>query len=150
MHSPLDHLSSVQVQNLIESLKAAKRELPILMPEFGRIKDDTPVLGIYEGIEYKLHRYRHPYEKDRYSIHLRFKENNEHLLRLDVNNGTHRNPDGTIIQQNHIHIYTDSEFAKDAFAYELPTDFSDLESIFSAFEQFLLYTNIQPAPLQEV
>lgn len=142
----LDHLTPNQVERLIKALKHFKKQLPIEMPEFGRLNDDTAVLSVAENIEYKLHRYRHPLENNRFSIHLRFKENNEHLIRLDINNGTHRNPDSTIIPQNHIHIYTDSDFAKDAIAYPLPTEFTDLESIFSALEQFLSYTNIQRTP----
>lgn len=142
----LNHLTDTQVENLIHSLKLMKESLPSEMPILGKIKDDTLVLGVNEGIEYKLHRYRHPLEKERFSIHLRFKETNEHLIRVDVNNGSHRNPDGKIIAKNHIHIYKDSEYAKDAFAYPLPTDFADLESIFTALEQFLKYTNIQEAP----
>lgn len=141
--SVLEHLTKLQVDQLIKSLKSLQECLPIEMPEFGRIKDDTNVIGVYDGIEYKLHRYRHPLEKERFSIHLRFKETNAHLIRLDIKNGRHRNPDGTIIGQNHIHIYTDSNYAKDAFAYPLPTEFTDLESIFEALEQFLSYTNIQ-------
>lgn len=144
--SALDHLSDLQVKNIIISLKHMKEQLPFEMPEFGKIKDDTAVLGTLNGIEYKLHRYRHPLQVDRYSIHLRFKETNEHIIRIDVNNGSHRNPDGRIIKQNHIHIYKDSEFSKDAYAYELPIHFTNLESIFSALEQFLSYTNIQETP----
>lgn len=151
MIGSLEHLSEVQVQNLIHSLKQMKERLPPEMPEFGKIKDDTSVLGVYDGIEYRLHRYRHPLEKNRFSIHLRFKETNDHLIRLDINNGSHRNPDGTIIPQNHVHIYTDSsDLAKDAYAIELPTEFTNLESIFSALEDFLEYTNIQTAPQLEV
>ncbi|QED60283.1 hypothetical protein FUT28_10485 [Enterococcus durans] len=123
-----------------------KEKLPSEMPVIGKIKDDTLVLGMSDGIEYKLHRYRHHLEKERFSIHLRFKETNDHLIRIDINNGSHRNPDGEIISNNHIHIYKDSEYAKDAFAYPLPTEFTDLESIFSVLEQFLLYTNIQEDP----
>lgn len=143
----LDYLTNEQVKNLIKSLKHFKQHLPIEMPEFGLIKDDTPVLGIYEKIEYKFHRYRHPLESNRFSIHLRFKETNDCLIRLDINNGSHRNPDGTIIPQNHIHIYTVSDYAKDAYAYPLPGEFTDLESIFSALEQFLVYTSIQRTPI---
>ena len=139
----LDHLNDIQVQNLINSIKQFKESLPIEMPAFGKIKDDTLVLGVYEQIEYKLHRYRHPIDMSRYSIHLRFKETNDILIRLDINNGSHRNPNGEIIPQNHIHIYKDSDYAKDAFAYPLPTEFTDLQSIFTALEQFLLYTNIR-------
>ncbi|MGM0145318.1 hypothetical protein IGJ94_001880 [Enterococcus sp. AZ153] len=142
----LNHLIDIQVKNLINSLKYMKEKLPSEMPVIGKIKDDTLVLGMSDGIEYKLHRYRHPLEKERFSIHLRFKETNDHLIRIDINNGSHRNPDGEIISNNHIHIYKDSEYAKDAFAYPLPTEFTDLESIFSVLEQFLLYTNIQEDP----
>lgn len=145
--SVLDHLSEVQIRNLIASLKHMKEQLPIEMPEFGILKDDTAVLGAADGIEYKLHRYRHPLQKDRFSIHLRFKETNDILIRIDINNGSHRNPDGEVIKQNHIHIYKDSEYSKDAYAYELPTHFTDFESIFSALEQFLSYTNIQVTPV---
>lgn len=139
----LDHLSDIQVHNLINSLKKFKEELPKEMPNFGKIKDDTLVLGVHDNIEYKLHRYRHPYDDKRYSIHLRFKGNNDILVRIDVNNGTHRNPNGEKISSNHMHIYKDSHYAKDAYAYPLPTTFTDLESIFSALEDFLLYTRIR-------
>ncbi|MFV0560270.1 MAG: DUF6978 family protein [Enterococcus sp.] len=139
----LYHLSDVQVENLIKSAKQVKQSIPREMPQFGKIKDDTLVIGTYDNIEYKLHRYRHPIDDERFSIHLRFKSTNDHLIRLDINNGTHRNPDGKTIQQNHIHIYKDSEFAKDAFAYPLPTNFTDLESIFSALITFLEYTHIK-------
>lgn len=140
--SALDHLSDLQVQALIKSSKEMKENLPIEMPEFGKIKDDTLVLGHYNHIEYKLHRYRHPIDSERFSIHIRFVENNEQLLRVDINNGTHRNPDGEKIQQNHIHIYKNSEYSKDAYAVPLPGEFSNLESIFSALNDFLVYTNI--------
>lgn len=139
----LEHLTESQINNLISSLKKILGNIPIEMPEFGRLKDDTLVLGVYDDIEYKLHRYRHPLEKNRFSIHLRFKETNEHLMRLDINNGSHRNPDGVVISQNHLHIYKDSEFAKDAWAYPLPSDFTDCETIYEALEHFLRYTNIQ-------
>lgn len=139
----LTHLSDLQIRNLISSLKKFKESLPPDISVYGKIKDDTLVLGEYDNIEYKLHRYRHPIDLDRYSIHLRFKSTNEILIRLDINNGSHRNPDGEIIPQNHIHIYKDSEYPKDAYAYPLPTNFTDLQSIFTALEQFLLYTNIR-------
>ena len=78
----LNHLTDIQVKNLINSLKYMKEKLPSEMPVIGKIKDDTLVLGMSDGIEYKLHRYRHPLEKERFSIHLRFKETNDHLIRI--------------------------------------------------------------------
>lgn len=112
----------------------------------GKIKRDDIVLGIYEGIEYKLHLYRHPLQADRYSIHLRFTENNHHLIRIDINNGSHRNPDGIKIKQNHIHIYKYEEgLPRDAYAFPLDTDDSNIVSVFDALEYFLKYNNIQQA-----
>ncbi|AEO26672.1 TPA: hypothetical protein MPW84_002755 [Listeria monocytogenes] len=139
----LNYLDDNEVQQLIKSIKILKQEIPVEMPEFGKIKDDTITLGVYDDIEYKLHRYRHPYDSQRFSIHLRFVNNNEHLIRIDINNGTHRNPDNTIVQQNHIHIYKNSDYPKDAYAYPLPSEINDLYSIFTALEQFLVYNNIK-------
>ncbi len=141
----LNYLDDNEVQQLIKSIKILKQEIPVEMPEFGKIKDDTITLGVYDDIEYKLHRYRHPYDSQRFSIHLRFVNNNEHLIRIDINNGTHRNPDNTIVQQNHIHIhiYKNSDYPKDAYAYPLPSEINDFYSIFTALEQFLVYNNIK-------
>ncbi|EAC2375068.1 hypothetical protein ABQH09_001809 [Listeria monocytogenes] len=139
----LNYLTDNEVQQLIKSIKKLKHIIPSEMPEFGKIKDDTITLGVYDNIEYKLHRYRHPYDSQRFSIHLRFVNNNEHLIRIDINNGTHINPDNTKVQQNHVHIYKSSDYPKDAYAYPLPSEFNDLYSIFTALEQFLVYNNIK-------
>lgn len=48
--------------------------------------------------------------QERYEVH-------QQLLRLDIDNKPHINPDGTRISGNHIHIYSDDY--GDGFAFEL-------------------------------
>lgn len=140
----LDKLTVYEVKTLIESIKQFKKELVLSANFSGRIKQTESVLGIHNGIEYKLYLYRNPVQSDRYSIHLRFKENDHHLIRIDVNNGTHKNPDGVKVQQNHFHMYKYEEgLRRDAYAYPLQTEDSQLISIFTALEHFLEYTNIK-------
>lgn len=140
----LDHLSDLQVENLIVSLKKMQNKIQNTYPMIGKIKEDNGVLGEYDGILYILHRYRHPIDTSRYSIHIRFKEVHHILFRLDINNGSHRNPDGSIVPPNHVHVYKDDGSSrKDSYAYPIPTHFTDLSSIFSAFEDFLVYNSIK-------
>lgn len=65
-------LSDDEVQNLINSLKNCEKRFPNEMPLIGRIKDDTPVVDFKNHIEYKLHRYRHSIDTERFSLHIRF------------------------------------------------------------------------------
>lgn len=141
----LDKLTNSEVETLLESIKQLKQKLFLDTNFSGRIKQTEEVLGIHNGIEYKLYLYRNPVQSDRYSIHLRFKENDQHLIRVDVNNGSHRNPDGLKIQQNHFHIYRyeENESRRDAYAYPLESEDSDLMTIFTALENFLEYTYIK-------
>lgn len=140
----ISNLTLQEVNQLIKSNKELIKEFPNQISLIGKIKDDTDVLGNFDGVEYKLHRYRHPLETDRYSIHLRFSNTNECLIRVDVNNGSHRNPDGTIVPPNHVHIYsTVKNCRRDAYAFPLPTEFTDLHSIITALNTFLVYNNIK-------
>ncbi|USS88509.1 hypothetical protein M3M39_03275 [Fructilactobacillus hinvesii] len=109
----------------------------------GKIKDDTPVTDDKNGIEYKLHRYRNVFDENRFSLHIRFKNTNDMLIRIDIHNGTHINPDGTKIGENHMHTYKRIEgvLEKDKIATELPKEINDLSSLFTVLSQFLDYTN---------
>ncbi|QRZ33436.1 DUF6978 family protein [Lactococcus cremoris] len=140
----IEHLTDLEVKELISELKRVTGKFPPLMQLYGQIKDDTIVEGTLNNIEYKLHRYRHPIDNTRFSISLRFSQTNETLVRIDINNGTHKNPDKTIIPQNHIHIYKDTNTnKKDDYAAKLPGHFQHLHDIFEALEDFLSYNNIK-------
>jgi len=71
------------------------------------------------------------------------------LARLDVNGPTHRNPDGTLVGRDHIHVYKEG-FA-DKWAYPL-VDYADVNHSDSpaVLEWFMRYCRIHsPPPIQE-
>ncbi len=104
--------------------------------------DNQRVIGDVDKIRYILHIRVGKFE-NRYSIHLRFIENNMHLLRLDVGTG-HSNPDGTHISGDHIHIYVSSEKHAKFFATPLEkSDFPNLNNLADALDAFLDYTNVK-------
>jgi hypothetical protein len=108
----------------------------------GKVKyDNQRIIGTIDKIQYILHVHVGKFE-NRFSIHLRFTENNIHLLRLDVGTG-HTNPDGVHIDEDHIHVYVSSEKHAKFFATPLSkSDFPNLKNIADALDAFLNYTNI--------
>lgn len=142
-------LTDQEVNRLIKSLKNCEKSISGETPLIGRIKDDTPVVDFQNHVQYQLHRYRNPIDNNRFSLHIRFKDTNDHLIRIDINNGTHRNPNGEIAPQNHMHIYhLESNLRKDATAIPLPDEISDLTSLFTVLESFLKYTNVKTNQLE--
>ena len=78
-----DSLSDADVVNLVNTFKQYI-ENPIPVPPLvGDAKDDCVVEDSVNGIHYILHYYRGSIE-NKYSIHLRFTANNEHLLNFQV------------------------------------------------------------------
>ena len=65
------------------------------------------------------------------------------LLRLDVGGAEHTNPDGTIVSENHIHVY--KEGFGDKWAYELPKEFVHPDDLVQTTIDFLKYFNTQNA-----
>lgn len=68
------------------------------------------------------------------------------LLRIDLIGGKHMNPDGTIVECPHIHIYR--EGFEDRWAYPL-NDIMDIKDSFDLIEvllKFLEYNNIRNIP----
>ena len=135
----VDNLTPVEVDTLIKSAKYMQDAYPTDIP-LGKINDQFDLLDDTNNIDYKFRRYRHPIDDTRFSISIRLKENNAFLVRLDIQNGTHKNPDGTKIQQNHIHIYDNGGGPrKDDYARPLPPVFNGhVHSIFAAIEMFFI------------
>lgn len=132
-------LTPTEVECLLNSAKTMEENYPTDIP-LGKIDDQFILVDDIYGIDYKFRRYRHPIDDSRFSISIRFKENNAFLIRLDIQNGKHKNPDGQIIQQNHIHIYNNGGgIRKDAYARPLPPTFNGyVNSIFIAIEHFFM------------
>ncbi|MEE8483243.1 MAG: hypothetical protein V3S46_01490 [Nitrospinota bacterium] len=67
------------------------------------------------------------------------------LVRMDIGTAPHTNPDGVIIEGNHIHLYR--EGYEDKWAYPLKSDgFRNPSNILQAFDDFCRYCNIKDIP----
>ncbi|XOV23435.1 hypothetical protein N1E17_04625 [Lacticaseibacillus paracasei] len=147
----LDNLSESEIEDIMHSLKH-----PTQVRSFDKWYqdisstlflgqtnyDDQKVIGEFDHIRYILH-VRVGRLENRFSIHLRFAKNNMHLLRLDVGTG-HQNPDGTRVDEDHIHVYVSSE--KHAKFYATPlskSDFPNLKNLADALDAFIDYTNVK-------
>lgn len=131
LKEPKNRLSYNQIQHHLSSL-------------FGTIEINEAVIDD-DDIEYILRIYRGRVKATRFSIHLRFKDNHQHLVRIDIDpSGRHQNPDGTIITSDHIHIYSNQFDKRDAIAVPLAqANFPNIQTIVDAFYEFENYTNIR-------
>lgn len=145
-------LSQDDVKLLLNSLKFPKKvwglqEIwdTLTKLELDPINNSTEFIDEDNGILYILH-IRRGRIADRYSIHLRFKENNIHLARVDINPPKHENPDRTVLERgkHHIHIYTNAYKKRDSVAYLLsPSEFPNVTNIIEVFESFIKKVNIE-------
>ena len=63
------------------------------------------------------------------------------LVRMCLDGSAHRNPDGSQVGPNHLHVYREG-FA-DKWAHEVPADdFSDISDLWQTLEDFLRYCAI--------
>jgi hypothetical protein len=147
----LNNLNKTEVEELLKVLKYPKNKTTYskiyqeLTSFASSIKEDLMVYDIDYDLEYKLHIYRGKYEQSRFSISIRFKENNKHLLRLDVNpSNIHENPDGSKITGSHYHLYSNNFEKVDRVATPIPKGmFPNLDTIIEAFIDFESYVNIK-------
>lgn len=106
----LNSLDDEHVKLLINELKYPEthidvNELKTIVAS--RINERQEIISFKLGIKYLLTIKRGNIEKDRFSISIIFKDTYHTLVRIDINGGTHDNPDGTIAPKSHIHIYND-------------------------------------------
>ncbi|API89394.1 hypothetical protein BKP56_09070 [Marinilactibacillus sp. 15R] len=141
--------SDKNIDKLIKSLKQPTKLFILndisqeVSSLIGSVDVDERVIGIADDIEYKLVIIRGPRDINRYSIHLRFKENNIHLIRVDIGGG-HRYPDGTRLNEPHVHFISDpfNQTNKEVVTLK-EANFPNVDTILDAFEAFICYTNIK-------
>lgn len=137
----LNSLDDEHVKLLINELKYPEthidvNELKTIVAS--RINERQEIISFKLGIKYLLTIKRGNIEKDRFSISIIFKDTYHTLVRIDINGGTHDNPDGTIAPKSHIHIYNDKYDKKDRFAYEINLkDFPDIYNLYNVYMSFL-------------
>lgn len=146
----LDTLTDIEVIALIKELKQFLNNPQINIPMFGRYKDEETVVDVLNNIEYRFKAYRGNLDT-KYSIHIRFLDNNTHLVRLCINGSNHTNNDGSKVGRNHIHIYkfdgheqTDYAYALDELPFnesnELP--FNESDDLIKSVNKFIEFVNI--------
>lgn len=142
----LNSLDDEHVKLLINELKYPEthidvNELKTIVAS--RINERQEIISFKLGIKYLLTIKRGNIEKDRFSISI-ILDTYHTLVRIDINGGTHDNPDGTIAPKSHIHIYNDKYDKKDRFAYEINLkDFPDIYNLYNVYMSFLEYNNIK-------
>lgn len=147
-----NNLNDNEVKQLIKRLKKPFNSVKFnnslqeeLSSMLNQVNFDEIVLDS-EDVEYIVKIYRGRLDLERFSIHIRFKEFQHHLVRLDINpTQRHINP-GTkeIIEGSHIHIYSSLNDKKDSIAIPLEkSDFPIVHEIIDAVEKFFKYNNIE-------
>lgn len=66
------------------------------------------------------------------------------LVRLDLNDTPHRNPDGADVPGPHLHLYR--EGYGDSWAYPLPECFTDPADCMKTLQEFQQYCNVTVPP----
>ncbi|MGG3998838.1 DUF6978 family protein [Anoxybacillus kestanbolensis] len=140
-------LTDEQAQYLIKILKQILRKYKVdLSPgQSGNI-----LLRSFDGhYEFILNYSTSKFRNDKISIHIREKETNLSLVRVNIDpNGFHNNSDG-VIRGNRILIFSNEEFCNknDGFthvkAYPLPSCFTNPSDLEQVFLDFLMYINVQ-------
>ncbi len=105
--------------------------------------EEFDLISVNNEIRYILTVRNSKHQRLKITIQKREKNTQIPLVRLDTHK-KHMNPDGTIIEGNHIHIY--KEGYKDSWAYPLPykhINFSNLSDFKTTFLEFLEFFNIE-------
>jgi len=138
----LDTLTDIEVAALIKELKYFLNNPQFDIPMFGKYKDEEVVLDKLNNIEYRFKAYRGSLDT-KYSIHIRFLDNNIHLVRLCINSSNHKNNDGSKVGRNHIHIYKFDGNDQTDHAYDLDkVPFDESDDLTKAVNKFFNFVNI--------
>lgn len=100
--------------------------------------------------EFLLDYYTPKHRDDKISIHLREKDTNLNLIRVNIDSKSfHMNSDGGKVTGNRIIVFSSEEFKhkRDGYthtkAFPLPKEFNDTGSLEQVFLDFLMYINVK-------
>lgn len=138
----LEKLNDNEVAQLINEAKHFLENFNLTVP-MGKFNIDQTVLGESSNLKYIWHAYRGRLDT-KYSLHIRFKQNNAHLVRLCINGTRHHNYDGTTVEGNHIHLYRYVNNSIVSYAYPLDNYiFKSNDTLEDAIDKFLQFVNIR-------
>lgn len=139
----LEKLSDDEVNMLIDEAKTSLTNISINIPLVGKYNLDMRVKGETSNLIYTFHARRGKIE-NKYSMHIRFKETNTHLVRLCINGSAHHNSDGTKVSGNHLHIYKFNGQHPEAYAYSLKDyEFDESDPLDKAISNFIKLLHIE-------
>lgn len=141
-----ESLSKEEVERLINEVKYFSENITLSIPLIGKYKLDKEVVGKESELSYRFHVYRGLNAPLKYSLHLRFSDNNLHLIRICINGSNHKNYDGTKVGKNHVHIYDYVEAENKVFdyAYELKNfPFDENDQLSDAVNKFTEYISLK-------
>jgi hypothetical protein len=140
-------LTDEQAQYLIKILKQIFKKYKVKLSP-GQ-SGDILLKSFDERYEFILSYSTSKHRSDKISIHIREKETNLSLVRVNIDpGGFHRNSDG-IIRGNRILIFSREEFANKndgsthVKAYPLPSCFTNPSDLEQVFLDFLVYINVK-------
>ncbi len=144
--NPLE-LTDEDARNLIEILKVFLKKYRVDVSPGNR--GDLLLAAEDQSTEFILTYNTPKHRDDKITIHLREKETNLNLIRINIDpTGFHNNSDGKVYG-NRILVFSSEEwYAKDdgfthVKAYPLPNEFKEINNIEQVFLDFLVYINIK-------
>ena len=136
-------IDQILATNLLTELKRFEDTSTIIMSDKHR-KHTRKLIGTSSDFILDIRNGNIELSKVKYQA--RHSYTNTILLRIDTSSGgRHINPDGTLIECPHIHIY--QEGYGDKWAYPLDTSiFSDINDITAILKDFLNYFHVENIP----
>lgn len=111
-------LTTEEAIQLIDMMKERLTETTLLFPEIGN-KLEFDVYARKEETKFIVNINRGSINKKKCTYQGRTYINSIPLLRLDITNSIHINPDGTKIIGNHIHIYNETHEMREAIPFDI-------------------------------
>lgn len=139
-------LTDAEIKRLIDLLKFVFKKYQVDLKPGN--KGDISLIT-QENTEFILHYFTPRHRDDKISIHVREKETNINLIRINIDPiGFHNNSDGKV-WGNRLLIFSSDEWLQknDGFtqvkAYDLPEKFKDTGNLEQVFLDFLMYINVK-------
>lgn len=132
-------MTTEEAYELIDMLKEKVSQANIDFPTLGK-KIEFDVFAKEDGTKFIVNINRSSIDKRKCTYQGRTYINSIPLLRLDVTNSFHRNPDGNKIQGTHLHIYNEKNELSEAIPFNINSD--DLyEYCIEFFKKFNIIAN---------
>ena len=120
-------LTEAEVRDLINEIKKLVERETIYLPSRGENLQKNAVSTINKHNQFKIDIFRGRIDGDRYNFHARYANTNTPILRIDLGEVVHKNPDGNKISGPHMHVYKDGLEINHAIPFDVANkDITDI------------------------